>query len=69
MKREHNERAWAVWHTAYLSTYAPEDGRKFTPLSKLRIPDKKTDPKPSDWRDTFASFSAWASAAKGKTST
>lgn len=35
LKREHNERAWAVWHTAYLTAYAPQKSREFTKLKTL----------------------------------
>lgn len=64
LQREHNDRAWAVWHGAYLGAYPPEKPRNFTSLSKLLITDTpKTKPAP-DWERTFDEFSAWVGGSK-----
>lgn len=59
LRREHNDRAWAVWHTAYLTAYAPEKPRDFTKL-KLLLHDAPVKTRSLDWRNEFAAFSAWA---------
>lgn len=33
--REHNDRAWAAWHTAWLTAYAPQKPGKFPKLDKM----------------------------------
>lgn len=65
LRREHNDRAWAVWHTSYLAAYAPEKPKNFTKLTALLhgAPPKKS--RPADWQAEFAAFSAWAESAKG----
>lgn len=35
LTREHNDRAWLAWHTAFLNAYAPEKSRKFWKLKDL----------------------------------
>lgn len=65
LKREHNDRAWAVWHIAFLTVYAPEKADQFPTLSRLRIADQKPQPRTAGWEDEFARFSAWATA-KGR---
>jgi len=48
LKREHNDRAWAAWHTAYLTAYAPKKSKEFTKLKSLLHgsdgPSKKHSP-------------------------
>ncbi|MGH6862594.1 MAG: hypothetical protein ACRECY_20310 [Phyllobacterium sp.] len=67
LRRKHNERAWLVWHTAYLTAYAPEKPGKFWKLKTLLLPDRPAaEVKKSDWRRDFAAFSAWAESFKGK---
>lgn len=66
LRREHNDRAWAVWHTAYLTAYAPEKPKNFTKLKALLHDAPAEKPASVDWRGEFAAFSAWAGARKGK---
>ncbi|MEP9374995.1 hypothetical protein [Mesorhizobium sp. KR1-2] len=63
LRRDHNNRAWAVWHTAYLTAYAPEKPTNFTKLKSL-LHDAPVKSRSSDWRGEFAAFSAWAEKGK-----
>ncbi|WP_166163103.1 hypothetical protein [Chelativorans oligotrophicus] len=60
LKCDHRNRAWAVWHTAHLTAYAPTKPKDFVRLEKLlRIEGDKPRRK-RDWREDFAAMSAWA---------
>lgn len=63
LTREHNSLAWAVWHTASLTAYAPKDGKDFIKLKALTSVEGQR-PKPKDWQDSFSAFSAWAQSYK-----
>lgn len=63
MKREHDSRAWLAWHIAQVSAYPPEKPRDFPPLRNF-LWGKKPKPKPVDWQQSFAAFSAWAQSTK-----
>ncbi len=66
MKREHNDRAWTVWHTAYLTAYAPQKSRSFTRLKALLWRDSSSEKQKPDWKAQFSAFSAWAGSFKRK---
>ncbi|WP_027682691.1 hypothetical protein [Rhizobium leguminosarum] len=66
-EREHNDRAWLAWHTAFLSSYAPKKHKEFwklkTLLWKSAAPSPEQSRKPS-WKQSFSAFSAWAKGKK-----
>ncbi|RYC10075.1 hypothetical protein [Ciceribacter ferrooxidans] len=59
-RHEHDEMAWAAWHTAYLTAYAPQKAREFVKLEKLlsRTENRQTA-KSGDWRSQLAKVTAW----------
>lgn len=65
MRREHNGRAWAVWHTAFLTAYAPEKPKKFWKLRTLLF-GARGEVRQKDWRRDFDAFAAWAKSHKNK---
>lgn len=53
LDREHNERAWAAWHAAYLPM-----AKRSVPLSDLLVGKK---PKPvMSWQDQLAAWESYA---------
>lgn len=56
----HDEMAWAVWHIARLTAYAPEKARDFVKLDKLKSRDpQKQAGHTADWRSQLAKVTAW----------
>jgi ABC-type sulfate transport system substrate-binding protein len=53
----HDELAWAVWHTAFLSTYYPQNSSDFTSLDRLL--SRKAEPKKLDWEQSLSMFESW----------
>lgn len=66
--RDHNEMAWAVWHTSFFTAYAPQKSKKFWPLKGLLADARAGGGKPGarDWRAEFAAFAGWAQSYQGK---
>lgn len=59
-RHEHDARAWAVWHVARLTAYAPEKAKDFVKLEKLLSRDARREAQPaSDWRSQLAKVTAW----------
>lgn len=57
---EHDEVAWAAWHTAWMIAYAPEKARNFVKLEKLQSRDEtKSAAQTGDWRQQLAKVTAW----------
>lgn len=64
-KREHNDRAWHAWHTAFLTAYAPQKSREFVKLKKLQAKDAASQQEQvPDWRAQLAKVQAWVSRGK-----
>ena len=53
LDRDHNERAWAAWHIAYLPM-----AKRAVPLSDLLVGMKAAPPKP--WQDQLSAWEAYA---------
>lgn len=67
-EREHNDRAWLVWHAAFMSSYAPKKPKEFWKLKTLLWKHENSQaeqPSKPNWKQSFAVFSAWAKS-KGK---
>lgn len=51
LRREHNDRAWLAWHTAYLTAYPPRKPREFTKLDKLLWKEQPKSQSIAEMRD------------------
>lgn len=58
-KDRFNLLAWAVWHVAKLTAYAPEKSRDFIKLEKLKWKDKPSGETAGNWQEMFARAKAW----------
>lgn len=53
LDREHNERAWAVWHTAYLPL-----AKRSVKLADMLVGVKP--PQPKSWEEQLSAWEAYA---------
>lgn len=53
LDREHNERAWAAWHAAYLPM-----AKRAVPLSDLTVGQRKKPPR--SWEEQLSAWEAYA---------
>lgn len=59
LRHEQNGRAWAAWHAAYLTAYAPAKPQKFPKLEKLMQQSdtaRRTRKTPTEMKAVFATW-------------
>ncbi|UUP19504.1 hypothetical protein [Nitratireductor thuwali] len=58
-KRERNQRTEMVWHTAFMTAYAPAKSREFWKLKDLTAEPKAASGRKNAWESDFAAAQAW----------